>query len=334
MTGGGITGAVHRSAFRDTPVHGGGILRIDIDHAKAASAPPTIQRFHVPASEAKALMNRLGCSRKDLLKSMLNSSSKFARAPISSFDVGAVGITPAGAVYVGVNLEFLRMPLNNSVHAEQFLIANLRHHGEPEVDMIAVNAAPCGHCRQFLSELQCSDTVRFVFGNHAQDTFTLDQLLPMRFKPQDLLGDDPPPLLLGPQNNHLRLDPVAEAILSERRDDRLYQEAAAVAFREAQESYAPYSHCPAGVALITADGNVHGGAYLESAAYNPSMQALQTAIIHAVIHGMACYTHVVEVVVAEIPGQPVKHSDQVYSLTGAIAPDAVVTELPLRKQSV
>lgn len=279
-------------------------------------------------------MDKLGCSRKDLLKSMLKSSSTLARPPISCFHVGAVGITPAGDIYVGVNLEFLRMPLNNSVHAEQFLIANLRHHSEPVVDMIAVNAAPCGHCRQFLSELQCADTVQFVFGDQPQDTFSLAQLLPMRFKPQDLLGDDPPPLLLSPQQHRLSLSPAAEASLSSRRDDPVFQQAAGVALREAQESYAPYSACPGGVALITEGGAVHGGAYLESAAYNPSMQALQTAITHAVIHGMVCYTHVAEVLVAEIPGQAVQHAAQVHLLMSAIAPDAVVTELPLQRGEV
>lgn len=308
----------------------GDILQVDIDHDPVQS-DVILPRFHVPAEEATALMEKLGCSRKELLKSMLKPSSALARAPISSFHVGAVGMTPAGDVYVGVNLEFLRMPLNNSVHAEQFLIANLRHHCEPVVDMIAVNAAPCGHCRQFLSELQCSDTVQFVFGDQAQDTFSLAHLLPMRFRPEDLLGDDPPPLLLSPQNNSLEMSPAAEAVLCSRSSEGILHKAASVALQEARQSYAPYSLCPAGVSLITEDGTVHGGAYLESAAYNPSMQPLQTAITHAVIHGMPCYTHVTKVMVAEIPGQPVQHSAQVGFLLGAIAPHATVIELPLQR---
>jgi hypothetical protein len=48
------------------------------------------------------------------------------------------------------------MPLNQSVHAEQFLIANLISHGEQELIALAVTAAPCGHCRQFYSELHCA----------------------------------------------------------------------------------------------------------------------------------------------------------------------------------
>jgi cytidine deaminase len=70
----------------------------------------------------------------------------------------AVGLAGSGAVYVGVNLEFPGMPLNASVHAEQCLVANLLLHGEASLRALAVSAAPCGHCRQFYSELQ--DAVR------------------------------------------------------------------------------------------------------------------------------------------------------------------------------
>ncbi len=68
----------------------------------------------------------------------------------------AVGIGLSGAVYLGVNLEFANVPLSNSVHAEQFLLVNALHHGEAGIRMLAVSAAPCGHCRQFYSELACA----------------------------------------------------------------------------------------------------------------------------------------------------------------------------------
>ena len=59
----------------------------------------------------------------------------------------------SGRLYAGVNLEFPGLPLQHSVHAEQFLIANAAWHGERGLRRIAVNAAPCGHCRQFIAEL-------------------------------------------------------------------------------------------------------------------------------------------------------------------------------------
>jgi hypothetical protein len=42
------------------------------------------------------------------------------------------------------------------VHAEQFLMANLVLHGEQSLQTLAISAAPCGHCRQFYSELACA----------------------------------------------------------------------------------------------------------------------------------------------------------------------------------
>lgn len=65
----------------------------------------------------------------------------------------AIGLGVSGRVYVGVNLEFPNLPLHHSVHAEQFLVANAAAAGERGLTQITVNAAPCGHCRQFLAEL-------------------------------------------------------------------------------------------------------------------------------------------------------------------------------------
>lgn len=76
--------------------------------------------------------------------------------PSTTFLCRAVGLGASGRLYVGVNLEFAKLPINNSVHAEQFLVANALHHGEKAITKIAVSAAPCGHCRQFYSELCCA----------------------------------------------------------------------------------------------------------------------------------------------------------------------------------
>lgn len=236
-----------------------------------------------------------------------------------------------------------RLPLYNSVHAEQFLLVNALHHGEREIRRLAVSAAPCGHCRQFYSELACAvrrgwlaaggrcccwgalgmvdngrrygrklagrqehvpvccasclptrpappwlpapsappqESVRFSF---CGGTYSLGQLLPMRFKPADLLPEPAPPLLLQPQHNGVQLAAAARVALRERAGEPAFVQAAADALQEAVGSYAPYSRCPAGVAIITADGGVYSGGYIESAAYNPSLPPLQTAIVDAVI---------------------------------------------------
>ncbi len=79
----------------------------------------------------------------------------------------AVALGASGRIFFGVNLEFARLPLYNSVHAEQFLVANALHHGERELRKLAVSAAPCGHCRQFFSELSCAVSLWLACLSHA-----------------------------------------------------------------------------------------------------------------------------------------------------------------------
>ena len=277
------------------------------------------------------MLDRRGCGQQQLLQELLGPASELARPPISSYKVGAVGITDTGNVYFGVNLEFPGVPLNNSVHAEQFLVANLRMHGESKLELVALNAAPCGHCRQFFSELSCADTVAFMLPGDARHDATqqplgLAELLPQRFAPRDLLGDAHPPLLLDRQNLALAYSEDASAMLKERAADSSFGDAAEAALSEAKESYAPYTRCPCGVA-ITTDAGMHCGAYLESAAYNPGMLPLQVALVSGIVKGLVGYSDIREVVVAELEGAPVQQAPTIKLLLCCIAPEASVTVL-------
>lgn len=51
------------------------------------------------------------------------------------------------------------------------------------------------------------------------------------------------------------------------------------------QSYSPYTHCPAAAALITRSGLVAAGCYLESAAHNPGVAPLQSAVVGGIIAG-------------------------------------------------
>ena len=76
------------------------------------------------------------------------------------------------------------------------------------------------------------------------------------------------------------------------RKEAPFLEAVKAALQQATQSYAPYSHCPSGLAIATAGGAVYSGPYLESAAFNPSLGPLQAAVIDAVTDGIAYYTEV------------------------------------------
>jgi hypothetical protein len=51
------------------------------------------------------------------------------------------------------------------------------------------------------------------------------------------------------------------------------------------QSYSPYTHCPSGVALVTSSGQVAAGGYIESAAHNPGLPPLQTAVVGGIVGG-------------------------------------------------
>lgn len=263
-----------------------------------------------------------------------------------------MGLAGDGSLYVGVNLEFPGVPLNQSVHAEQFLVANLISGGQQALQALAVNAAPCGHCRQFYSELVCADALHFLFpapsaapppatttpapaepagaassAGRPQDgkqeeeqrrqrqadgapgpvRWRLAQLLPARFGPLDLLEADSEPLLLQPQDRSLSWEPSAVQALAGNGGggSSCHAAAAQAALAAARQSYAPYSRCYSGAAVVTASGQVYSGSYLESAAYNPGLHPLQAALVAAVKDGLPSYQQVGGGRVSKLaPGRP------------------------------
>ena len=127
------------------------------------------ERFVLFPDEAAMLMERMGnISMDDLLRELTMHTGDLALPPISNFRVSCAGLGTSGNVYVGVNVEFEGLPLPCSLHAEQFMILNAFQHGEERLTHMAVSHAPCGHCRQFMSELVGSDAlgVHIVNADH------------------------------------------------------------------------------------------------------------------------------------------------------------------------
>lgn len=195
---------------------------------------------------------------------LLPEARKFARPPISNFHVGAVGLGASGALYLGANLEIGGNALNQTVHAEQAVIANAHAHEEKGLVAIATTAAPCGHCRQFLNEV--NEAMRVVI--EGQPTRMLSDLLPSSFGPKDL----------GVNGNMFNSAPLE---LRVRSNDGLTQ----AAVRAASRAYAPYSKSHSGCAIAMKSGRTVAGSYLENAAFNPSLSPLQAALVNAVIAG-------------------------------------------------
>lgn len=244
---------------------------IPADPAERLEALLPDRPFVISAERATALRKRLGMTSDQFLRALVPIAKSFARPPISNYFVGAAGLGKSGRIYLGVNLEFPENALNQTVHGEQFVVANAMRNGEQGLLSIAVSAAPCGHCRQFLNETVQGCDLRVLTPQHP--AIKLKKLLPRAFGPGDL---GVAAALLSEQRHSLRLPDSASLA-----DPSL----AAAALAAANRSYAPYSKDASGVALRLKDGAIYAGSYMENAAFNPSLSPLQAALIGMVAEG-------------------------------------------------
>jgi cytidine deaminase len=104
-----------------------------------------------------------------------------AYAPYSEFHVGAAVRARDGRVFDGVNVENAAYPLG--VCAEKTALAKAVSEGvrPGDVEALAVNASPCGGCRQWFHEFGI-DRVIYRRANGEIATVTPDELLPDTFE--------------------------------------------------------------------------------------------------------------------------------------------------------
>lgn len=118
-----------------------------------------------------------------------------AYAPYSNFRVGAALRDEEGRVHTGANVENAAYP--QGICAEAAAIAAMVAAGGRRIEAIAVFGAgpapctPCGGCRQKIREFAGPDTPVLVCGPEGLVmTFTLDELLPASFGPENLRGPE------------------------------------------------------------------------------------------------------------------------------------------------
>jgi cytidine deaminase len=115
-------------------------------------------------------------------------------SPYSRFAVGAALLTASGKIYTGCNIENAAYGPSNCAERTAFFTAVSQ--GERAFTAIAIVGgredwdsfcAPCGVCRQVMAEF-CQDSFRILLGRSdgAVREFTLKELLPMRFGPENL----------------------------------------------------------------------------------------------------------------------------------------------------
>lgn len=283
--------------------------------------------FKIEASDAKSMGQSTGLTLTQLLPTIIKSAQPLARVPISKFHVAAVGVGISGRIFVGVNVEFPGLPFHHTIHAEQFLLTNLFQNKETQLQYLAVSAAPCGHCRQFLQEIRGASDIPLLITPESEFT-SLSKFLSHPFGPHDLLPKHVP-LLLEPHNNDLSFLDTGSNTGSNgyNNNDNTNQSSISklkvAALEAANESHAPYSESPSGVALLDSRGNVYKGSYMESAAYNPSLGPVQAAIVGFIAGAgddTAEYSELVEAVLVEKDDAVVKQESTARLLLSSIAP--------------
>ena len=183
--------------------------------------------------------------------------------PISNYYVGACVLGQSGTVYFGKNFEFSTPMLVQTLHGEQTAIHNAAYHKEPKIVKLAVNAAPCGSCRQYLIELGPPEdlTVIFCSGDVQDDKSkiivnTLQKLLPDNFGPLNL-NDPPVPFALDHDDWKVETSDSNKSI------------------EMLKQSYAPYTKLPSGISVTLSNNKEFGGQTIENAAYNPSITSVR-----------------------------------------------------------
>lgn len=133
--------------------------------------------------------------RESLCGKALEMRSR-AYTPYSHFNVGAALLCKDGSIYTGCNIENAAYTPANC--AERMAFFNAVGDGKREFTAIAIAGgneaaesldycAPCGVCRQVMKEF-CEASFEVILAKSQKDyrVFTLEELLPMGFGPENL----------------------------------------------------------------------------------------------------------------------------------------------------
>lgn len=272
------------------------------DVTKAVMEQLKQQHFHgqLKAETVAELCQKFALSNIELALRCIAIAACYAVTPVSAFNVGAVAIGKNGDFYFGANQEFSGECMQQSVHAEQSAISHAFLAGETLITDMVVNYTPCGHCRQFMNELNSAVSLK-VHLPHSQNNL-LHSYLPDSFGPKDL-GIEKVLFDEQPQQFEVKGDHLQQA-----------------AILAANNAYAPYSKAFSGVALQVGE-RVICGKYTENAAFNPTFLPLQSALNYRLFLGLADIP-VTRVVLAEAKG-----SLSSYAMTQALVKSLFGLEL-------
>lgn len=251
--------------------------------------------------DVNRLLDASKLNEAELKLTLLPLAASYSFTPISNFNVGAIVTGKTGTLYFGANMEFTGAQLGQTVHAEQSAISHAWIKGETAITNITINYSPCGHCRQFMNELDCAE--HFDIQLPERQPQSLEHYLPDSFGPKDL---DVSKGLMYPVAHGYQLE----------QDQALLQRAVDAA----NISHAPYTGDHSGVAIELSNGKVIIGSYAENAAFNPSLPPLQVALSQVLIHGFQ-FSDIQSVALVEASSGAISHLADTQATLDVIDPD-------------
>jgi cytidine deaminase len=286
----------------------------------------------IPSTAVHELMASEKKTAATLMLALLPLARTFSHPPISNYHVGAVAEGMSGSLYLGFNIEFLGHALGFAVHGEQAALSSAYMHAEAGVSTIALTAAPCGHCRQFMNELSPDGQIE-IFVDQAAPT-KLSALLPLAFGPKDLGRKDG--AFPVKRTKLISASRISASLISASLTANALQPLADVLFQSALDaastSYAPYSKSLSGAAIAARSGRIYKGSYIENVAFNPSLSPLQTALVQLISAGED-YAAISRVALAETKGAKISQKTATEAVLSGIAPSVRVELLTAEVKS-
>ncbi|MCG8554027.1 MAG: cytidine deaminase [Proteobacteria bacterium] len=157
----------------------------------------------------------------DRLSRAARQAAVNAYAPYSGFPVGAAALASNGKIYTGTNVENASFGL--TACAERNAIFRAVGDGARSIVALAIftptfaPAAPCGACRQVLSEFGSGTVVTSVCDGGDSLRYAIEELLPLAFGPNDLIDakDQRKRICVDIDNVVADTDPVMRSVIHE-----------------------------------------------------------------------------------------------------------------------
>ncbi|KAI9168632.1 hypothetical protein H9P43_008005 [Blastocladiella emersonii ATCC 22665] len=133
-------------------------------------------------------------SQRDLLVAEAVKAKEFSYSPYSKFRVGAAILMGSGKVYTGCNIE--SAAYSPTTCAERCALVKAVSEGDCKLIAVAITSdlddfcAPCGVCRQFLSEFGLGAVVILTKVSGEVKQYAMRDLLPLAFGPEDLAANN------------------------------------------------------------------------------------------------------------------------------------------------